>query len=70
LLNVAAWQLLNQLGSEILFQFHFVLGRRETGFGCPNIWHSLIPVWQLPESLLAEHLLHKQFFDTGVKTLP
>jgi hypothetical protein len=59
LLNVAAWQLLNQLGSEILLQFPFVLGRRKAGFDCPNIWHSPISVWQLPESLLAENLLQK-----------
>jgi hypothetical protein len=52
LLNVDAWQLLNQLGSEIMLQFPFVLGRREAGFYCPNIWHSPIPVWQLPEGLL------------------
>jgi hypothetical protein len=59
LLNVAAWQLLNQLGSEILLRFLFVLGRCEAGFDCPNIWHLPISVWQLPESLLAENLLHK-----------
>jgi hypothetical protein len=70
LLNVAAWQLLNQLGSEILLQIPFVLGRCETGFDNPDIWHSPIPVWQLPESLLAENLLHEQLVDTGVKTLP
>jgi hypothetical protein len=70
LLNVAAWQLLNQLGSKILLQFHFVMCRREAGFICPDIWHSPIPVWQLPESLLAENLLHKRFVDTRVKTLP
>jgi hypothetical protein len=69
LLNVAA-QLPNQLGSEILLQFFYVLGSGKAGFDCPNIWHSPILVWQLPESLLAENLLHKQLVDTGVKTLP
>jgi hypothetical protein len=49
----------NQLGSKILLRFPFVLGRREAGFDCPNIWHSPISVWQLPESLLAENLLQK-----------
>jgi hypothetical protein len=44
--------------------------RFEAGFDCPNIWHSPIPVWQLPESLLAENLLHKKLVDTGVETLP
>jgi hypothetical protein len=44
LLNVAAWQLLNQLGSKILLRFLFVLGRRQAGFDCPYIWHSPIPV--------------------------
>jgi hypothetical protein len=33
--NVTAWQLLNQLGSEILLRFPFLLGRREAGFDCP-----------------------------------
>jgi hypothetical protein len=42
---------------------------REAGFDCPNIWHSLIPVWQLPQSLLVENILHKPLVDTGVKTL-
>jgi hypothetical protein len=70
LLNVAAWQLLNQLGSEILLRFPLVLGRHGSGFDCPDIWHSPISVWQLPESLLTENLLHKQLVDTGVKTLP
>jgi hypothetical protein len=46
--NVAAWQLLNQLGSKILLQFPFVLARRKEGFCCPNIWHLPIPAWQLP----------------------
>jgi hypothetical protein len=55
----AAWQLLNQLGSKILLRFPFVLGRREVGFDCPNDWQSLISVYQLPESLLAENLLNK-----------
>jgi hypothetical protein len=45
LINVAAWQLLNQLTAPI----PFVLGRREVGFDYPDIWHSPIPVWQLPE---------------------
>jgi hypothetical protein len=57
LLNVAEGQLLNQLGSEILLQFSFVQGRRKAGFDCPDIWHSPISVWQLPESRLAENLL-------------
>jgi hypothetical protein len=35
LLNVAAWQLLNQLGSKILLRFPFAVGRREVGFNCP-----------------------------------
>jgi hypothetical protein len=61
LLNVAAWQLLNQLGSEILLRFPFVQGRRKAGFNCPDIWHS---------PMLAENLLHKRLVDTGVKTLP
>jgi hypothetical protein len=55
LLNVAAWQLLKQLGSKILFRFPLVLGRREAGFCCPDIWH-LPAVWLA--SLLAENLLH------------
>jgi hypothetical protein len=67
-LNVAAWQLLNQLGSKILLRFPFVMGRREAGFDCPDIWQSPISVWQLPESLLAENLLHKQLNDTEVET--
>jgi hypothetical protein len=37
LLNVTAWQLLNQLSSEFLLQFPFVLGRREAEFDCPDI---------------------------------
>jgi hypothetical protein len=65
----ATWQLLNQLGSEILLRFPFVLGRRKAGFHCPDIWHSPISVWQLPESLLAENLLYWGLVDTGVKTL-
>jgi hypothetical protein len=69
LLDLAAWQLLNQLSSEILFQFPFVLGRHEAGFDCPDIWHSPIPVWQLPESPLKYNLLHKQLVDTVVETL-
>jgi hypothetical protein len=40
LLNVAAWQLLNQLGRKILLRFPFVMGWRETGFDCLDIWHS------------------------------
>jgi hypothetical protein len=56
---VAAWQLLNQLGSQILLRFPFVLGWCKAGFDCPNILHSSISVWQLAESLLAENLLHK-----------
>jgi hypothetical protein len=69
-MNVAASQLLNQLGSEILLQFLFVLGRCKAGFDCPDIWHSPIPVWQLPESLRAKNLLHKRLVDKVVKTLP
>jgi hypothetical protein len=46
LLNVAAWQ---KLGSKILLRFPLVLGRREAGFDCPDIWHSPIPEWQLAE---------------------
>jgi hypothetical protein len=60
LLNVAAWQ----SGSEILLRFPFVLGRCKAGFDCPNIWPSPIPVWQLPESLLADNLHHKQLVNT------
>jgi hypothetical protein len=59
LLNSTAWQLLNQLGSKILLPFPFVMGRRKAGFDCPDILHSPISVWQLPESLLAENLLFK-----------
>jgi hypothetical protein len=70
LLNVAAWQLLNHLGSKILLRFRFVMVRRQAGFDYPDIWHSPIPTWQLPESLLAENLLHKRLVDTGVETLP
>jgi hypothetical protein len=70
LLDVALWQLLHQLGSKILHRFPFVIGRREAGFDCPNISYSPIFEWQLPESLLAENLLHKQLVDTGVETLP
>jgi hypothetical protein len=70
LLDFAALQLLNQLGSKILLQFPFVLGWREAGFDCPDIWLTSISVWQLPESLLAENLLLKQLGDTGVETLP
>jgi hypothetical protein len=70
LLHVAVWQLLNQLGSEILIQFPFVIGRRKAGFDCLDIWHSPIPVWQLPEILLTENLLHKRLVDTDVETLP
>jgi hypothetical protein len=70
LLNVAARQLLNQLGSEILLRCPFVLGGRKAEFDCPDIWHSPISVWQLPESLLADNLLHKQLVETVVKTLP
>jgi hypothetical protein len=40
------------------------------GFGCPNIWHSPIPLWQLQESLQANNLLHRRLVDTRVKTLP
>jgi hypothetical protein len=69
LLNVAAGHLLNQFGSRILFWFPFVMGRREAGFDYPDICDSPILVSQLPESLLAEILLHKQLVDTGVKTL-
>jgi hypothetical protein len=46
-----------------------VLVRRKAGFDCFDIWHSPIPVWQLPESLLAKNLLEKQLVDTGVETL-
>jgi hypothetical protein len=49
LLNVAAWQLPNQLGSKILLRHPFVLGRREAGVHCHNILHSPISVGQLPE---------------------
>jgi hypothetical protein len=70
LLNVAVWQLLNQLGSKILLRFPFVIGRREAGFDCTDIWHSPIPVWQLPYILLAENILYKQLVDMGVETLP
>jgi hypothetical protein len=70
LLNLAAWQLLNQLGSKILLQFPLVLGRREEGFDCPDIWHSPIRVWQLPDSLLAWNLLHKRLVDTRIEMLP
>jgi hypothetical protein len=66
-IQIAAWQLLNQLGSEILLRFPFVLGRREAEFDCPDIWHSPILMWQLPESLL--NLLYKQLVDTGFETL-
>jgi hypothetical protein len=52
LLIVAAWQLLNQLGSEILLRFPLVLGRGKAEVDCPDIWHSPIHMWQLPESLL------------------
>jgi hypothetical protein len=68
--NVAAWQLLDQLGSKILTQFPFVMGRREAGFDCPDIWHSPISVWQLPENLLAKNLLHKRLDDAEAETLP
>jgi hypothetical protein len=70
LLKPAAWQLINQLGSKILIRFLFVMSRREAGFDCPDIWHSLIPVRQLPECLLADSLLHKQLVDTGYKKQP
>jgi hypothetical protein len=40
--KIAAQHLLNQFGSEILLRFPFVLGRREAGFHCPEIWHSPI----------------------------
>jgi hypothetical protein len=70
LLNFAAWQLLNQLGSEILLLFPFELGRREAGFDLPDIWHLPIPVWQLRESMLTENLLTNKLVDTGVETLP
>jgi hypothetical protein len=45
------------------------MGRREAVFDYPDICDSPILVSQLPESLLAEILLHKQLVDTGVKTL-
>jgi hypothetical protein len=32
--------------------------------------HETIPVWQLPESLLADNLLDKHLADTDVETLP
>ena len=70
LLYVAAWSLFNQSDSKILLRFPFVLGRREAGFDCPDIWHSPIPVWQLPESLLAENLLHKQLVAQASKHCP
>jgi hypothetical protein len=37
LLNAAAWQLLNQLGSKILLNVPFVLRRHEAEFDCPDI---------------------------------
>jgi hypothetical protein len=46
------------------------MGKRQAGFGCPDIWHSIIPVWQLPENVLADNVLNNQLVDTGVKTLP
>jgi hypothetical protein len=70
LLSIPACQLLNQLGSEILLKIPFVLGRRKARFDGPDIWHLPFPVWQLPESLLVDNLLHLQLVDTGVKTLP
>jgi hypothetical protein len=57
LLYVAAWQLINQFGSKILLQFPFVLVWRKKGFDSPDIWQ--ISVCQLPQSLLAENLLHR-----------
>ena len=49
LLNIAVWQLLNQLGSEILPRFPFALCRRVAGFDCLEILYSPISAWQLPE---------------------
>jgi hypothetical protein len=46
------------------------MNRCKAEFDCSDIWHSPIPVLQLPESLLAEILLHNKLVDTGVKTLP
>jgi hypothetical protein len=46
------------------------MGKREAGFDGPNMRHLPIPVWQLPESLLADNLPHKRLIDTGVETLP
>jgi hypothetical protein len=60
---------LNQLGSKILLRFPFELGRRKAGFDYPDIRYLTIPVWQLPESLLAENLLHNRLVDTGVEKL-
>jgi hypothetical protein len=59
--------LLNQFGSEILLRVLFVLGRREAGFHCPEIFAFTN---QLPEILLTENLLQKRLFDTGIETLP
>jgi hypothetical protein len=67
LLNVAARQLLNQIGSKILQRFPFVMGRSKAGFDCPDSWHLSIPVWQLPESLLADYLLQKRLVETMPK---
>jgi hypothetical protein len=36
------------------------MGWREAGFDSPDIWHSPIPVKQLPESLLADNSLHQK----------
>jgi hypothetical protein len=46
------------------------MGRRKAGFDYPDIWHSPIPAWQWPESVLADNLLHKRLVDTDVETLP
>jgi hypothetical protein len=37
-IKIAALHLLNQFGSEILLRVLFVLGRREAGFHCPEIF--------------------------------
>jgi hypothetical protein len=43
------------------------MGRREAGFDCPDIQHSPIPLWQLPESLLAYNLLQRDLLTQGSK---
>jgi hypothetical protein len=46
------------------------MGRGKAGFDCSDIWDSSIPVWQLPEIMLAEIFLDKLLVDKGVKKLP